>query len=181
MRKPFLAVAAATALVTVALPSLAEETTEPVPTPACEPVEGAALIGPEKLEPFSVTAPLVPNAPFHDAADTGGLPVTVPEQSLLDVPVLVDASGGTPVDATRATTTLSVAWEEPNGDFDVYLLDAEGRTLGEGTSFNPLDGPGETITGITVAHCSVLTLRISNYAGVPGSDLTVSGTRTKLR
>ena len=181
MRTPVLAVAAATAVVTLALPSLAEETTEPVPTPACEPVEGAALIGPTKLEPFTVSAPLVPNAPIHDAADTGGAPVTVPEESLLDVPVLVDASGGTPATATRATATLGVAWEEPNGDFDVYVLDADGNVLGEGTSFNPTDGPGETVAGITVPHCTLLTLRISNYAGVPGSDLTISGTRTKLR
>ena len=181
MRKPVLAVAAATALVTVALPSSAEETVEPVPTPACEPVEGAALIGPEKLAPFTVAAPLVPNAPMHDVTAETGVPVPSPEQSVLEVPFLVDASGGTPVDATRATFGITVTWEEPNGDYDAYLVNDKGAALGEGTGFNPLDGPSESISGVQVAHCSVVTLRIENYAGIPGADLTVSGARTRLR
>lgn len=194
MRRPVLAAAAATALLVLALPSSAEdavveptEPTGPVPTEACAPVEGATVIGPEAVAPQTVAAPVLPNAAIHDANAEGGLGLPEPEQSVVSLDFVVDASGGdgsanAPVDATRAAVDLRVDWDGDAGDFDVYLTDAEtGNELGSGTSFNPLDGAGEAVGPVTVKHCTVVTLRIENYAGVPGTELTVSAVRGRLR
>lgn len=180
MRRPLLATAAATALLALALPSSAEDPVEPVPTPACDPVEGATTVAGDPVSQ-TVAAPVVPNAAFHDAADTGGLPVTSPAQSMVELPFLLDVSGGDPVDASRGAFLFNVDWAEDSGDFDVYLTDDKGNELGAGTAFNPLDGAGEVVGPVTLRHCQVVTLRIENYAGVPATELTVTATRGKLR
>lgn len=188
MRRPVLATAAATALLALALPSSATEDaepTEPVPTAPCEAVEGATTVDGTQ-EAQTVAAPLLPNAPFNDASSVGGIPTEKPAESILDLAFVVDASGGDgtanqPVDATRAQVDFTVAWEGDAGDFDIYVLDDQGRELGSGTSFNPLDGPGEIASAGTRDHCSLVTLRIENYAGVPATELTVTALRGRLR
>jgi hypothetical protein len=180
VRRSVLATAAATTLLALALPSSAEDPVEPVPTPPCDAVEGATTVAGEAAQQ-TVAAPAVPNAVFHDAADTGGLPVESPAQSMVELPFLLDVSGGTPVDATRGAFSWAVDWAGDAGDFDVYLTDAEGSELGSGGSFNPLDGPGEVVGPVTLKHCQVVTLRIENYAGIPATELTVTATRGKLR
>ena len=181
MRRPVLAAAAATTLLAIALPSSAEDPVEPVPTPACEPVEGAAVVGATAPETQEVAAPLVPNIVFHDANAEAGAGLPEPEQSVVELDYLVDASGGTPVDATRGVVGFTIGWDEPNGDYDVYVTDADGDLVGEGTSFNPTDGAGEVVGPLTVPHCTVLTVRIENYAGVPTAPITVDAKRTRVR
>lgn len=186
MRRPVLAVAAASTLLAVALPSSAtEDAVEPVPTAPCEAVEGATTVAGTPVQE-TVAAPLVPNAATatpNSAADTG---LPVPDQSQTTLDFVVDASGGdgtanSPVDATRAAVSFDIGWAEPNGDYDVYVLDADGDVVGSGTSFNPETGAGEQIGPITVGHCAVLTVRVENYAGIPGAEITVEATRGRLR
>jgi len=157
------------------------DTTEPVPTPPCEEVEGATLVDGDGAA-VEAAAPVLPNIVFNDAANTAGVPVESPAQSLLELDFVLDSSGDAAVvDATRSPFTFSVGWDGDAGDFDVYLTDAAGNELGSGTSFNPLDGPGEVVGPVTVRHCSVVTLRIENYAGIPQTALDVSVTRGKPR
>lgn len=190
MNRALIATATGAVLIALALPAAAldEDATAP-----CEaPEEGVLVLGTGAFEPVEFSAPALPNAPFHDVDSTVAplveeetgqdVPAAgTPEGSYVDMPVLVDASGDAknPTGDT-ASTTFSVAWDGDAGDFDLYVLDAEGNELGAGTSFNPLDGPGETAAA-NAAHCQLLTLRLENYAGVPGTALTLTGKITRVR
>ncbi|HEX9824023.1 MAG TPA: hypothetical protein VGB51_06470 [Actinomycetota bacterium] len=61
-----------------------------------------------------------------------------------------------------------------DGDFDLYVLDAEGTELDSSVAFNPLDGNGERVELAEVAHCTDLEVLVNNYAGQSDEQLTLS-------
>ena len=180
MRKT--ALAAAAAMLLAAAPVTAQEVTEPVPTAPCEASEEYTTLGldgaketvtPSPLPSFShdfddlveeVTGQDVPNRDY-------------PAESAVSYLYRLDLSGSTTVpDASKARVQLNLNWDN-DGDYDLYVYDAEGNSIGEGANgFNPLDGAGEASTLSNAAHCLDFRVDIVNYLGASPAtamDLTV--------
>lgn len=162
---------AAPALLGLALPATAAG---PATAP-CAAVEGATTLAPGAPAEEEFSAPLLPGAAFTDAEQP------VPAQSSAFFRYVVDLSGDAGVpDAGRATYTLQVGWTDDT-DFDVYVTDAAGRSLGDGASFNPLSGSGETVSVGSVRHCTELVVEVRNYVGTPGQPMTASSRLSGLK
>lgn len=70
------------------------------------------------------------------------------------------------------TLKVTLDWENPS-DFDVYHFDAEGNRTGSDTS--NIDG-GTTIEQfeVEIAHCSLFSIEVRNWAGSPAEQLKLT-------
>lgn len=164
-----IALVAAAAMMVAAAPVTAEEA-EIVPTQPCEASEDFATLGLDGAAE-DVTPSPVPSVGTDIDDLSGDDSIPYHEQSATRFAYRVDLSGSETVpDAATGTVTVNVNWDN-DGDYDLYVYDADGTILGESHTFNPLDGPGETVQLGRVAHCTDLTIDIVNYAA-PGGPLT---------
>ena len=162
MRKIALTVAAA---MLVAAPVTAEEIVEPVPTAPCEASEEFVTLGLDGAQE-SVTPSPIPavGTDFDDLAEQPM--VGYHEQSAVSYQFRLDLSGSdTVVDAKTGNVNINLMWDN-DGDYDLYVYDAEGNPIGEGANgFNPLDGAGENMMLSRAAHCTDFRVDIVNYLG----------------
>lgn len=163
MRTPVLATAAVAGLLALALPSSAAELAP------CDPVEGATTVRLADPSTTTFAAPSVPGV----AADT----VAIADEGTADelrqsgsstvFRFVLDASGSSVADATRAAGNVTLTWGD-DSDFDMFVYDASGSEVGSGTTFNPQTGGGETASSGVQKHCSVFSVEVRNYLGAPG-------------
>lgn len=170
MRK--IALTAAAALVLAATPVTAEEA-EIIPTEPCEASEEFTALSYDGAAE-DVTPSPVPATPYDLLSEVE--PMSYNEASAVSYLYRLDVSGSESVpDATSANVLLNLDWDN-SGDYDLFVYDAEDNLLGESVSFNPLDGPGETVMLSRSAHCTDIRIDIVNYAApapLTNMDMTI--------
>lgn len=134
----------------------------------CPPDDGREQITPDGLR-HEFAAPQS-TATGHDIAELAGAPYPA-------LPIEM-ATARFPLRANLAPYTygdleFTLGWAG-TGDFDLYVLDADGNELESSVNFNPLDGNGEKVTVPGVDHCDDLTVLVRNYAAQGGEPLTLS-------
>ena len=167
----------ALALLVGAVPVGAEE---PVTTTPCEASEEFPTLSVEGVEQ-AVTPSAIPAAgtDADDAArdfDVAAPDVPYHEQSAVSYQFRLDLSGSPTVpSAQTGNVTINLAWDN-DGDYDLYLYDAAGKSIGEGAnSFNPQTGAGESMMLSRAAHCTDFRVDIVNYLApgpVTGMELS---------
>ena len=173
MPKPWIA-AVITALVLAAPAGAQEVPEEPEPTPPCEESEEYATLGldgaTEDVEPA-----LIP-AVGHDILEE-----PYREEAVTRYRYRLDVSGSEELPtAIRADVRFAVTWDN-DGDFDLYVYDADGELLGSSTQFNPQAGAGETVQLSQIDHCADLTVEIVNYLASPLTTMEMRTTVSRLR
>jgi hypothetical protein len=173
MRKIALCLAAA--MLIVAVPAVAEETDEPVPTPACEAPEEGEIVGLDGAA-TDVDMPLAPGIVHHDVL---GAPYD--DASVTRFAYRFDVSGSETVPTANAGDLIvDLSWGN-DSEFDLHVRNAEtGAILAESTKFNPLDGTGELATAARVPHCTDVIVEVVNYIGF-ASDLHLQLSAGRLR
>lgn len=80
--------------------------------------------------------------------------------------------------AAMAAIDFRLSWPDDGAsDFDLYVLDAAGATLGSSIDITALDGPGELVS-LELAHCDDIQVAVRNFTGDPRTSLTLSMTVT---
>ena len=182
MRK--IALAAVAAMLVAAAPVAAEETTEPLPTAACEASDEYTTLGvggtTQKVTPSPVPAV---GTDFDTLVDENNDQIPYHEASTVSYKFRLDVSGSEKLPtATMGNALINLAWDN-DGDYDLYIYDTAGKLIGEGANtFNPMDGAGETMTLSRAAHCTDFRIDIVNYAGVsPVTAMELTAKVTNLR
>lgn len=148
-----------------------DDVTDVPPTEPCAAVEGA-----EGLSLHGTTESFRGGTPD---------PTSIVDQGIGDQTGLADASTTefryvldvAPAEAADVRVTLD--WTEPTqprvrGDYDLYVLDADGNVLGEATGDNLLGGIlTETVSLNGVDHCTELVVQAKNWLGTPGAEATL--------
>ena len=181
MRK--IALAAAAALFVAAAPVTAQEA-EIVPTAACEASEEYATLGLAGAKE-SVTPSPIPavGTDFDTLVDDENDAIPYHEESTVSYLYRLDVSGSETVpNASKARVLLSLGWDN-DGDYDIYVYDAEGNLIGEGANqFNPQSGAGEQMTLSNAAHCTDFRVDIVNYLGAsPVTNMELTAKVSSLR
>ncbi|MGH2711044.1 MAG: hypothetical protein ACRDH9_07570 [Actinomycetota bacterium] len=167
------------AIALVALAAGPASAQTPEPTPPCPTSEQFTTLGLTGMQESFAPEP-VPSV-GTDIINDEVTPMPYHEESVTRFRYRVDVSGSTAKPfAKTANVTLTLSWDN-DSDFDVYVYDKDDAAIGESVSFNPLDGSGETIGLVGVAHCTDIRIDVVNYLGLPDSALVLDAKLTNLK
>jgi hypothetical protein len=181
MRK--IALSAAAALLLAAAPVTAQEA-EILPTEPCEVSEEYTTLGLDGTTEDVTPSPIpAVGTDFDTLVDEDDDSIPYHEESTVSYLFRLDLSGSEVVpDASTGNVNLNLMWDN-DGDYDLYVYDAEGNAIGEGANgFNPINGAGEQMMLSRTAHCTDFRVDIVNYLGVsPVTAMDLTAKISSLR
>jgi hypothetical protein len=76
--------------------------------------------------------------------------------------------------APRAHVAITLSWDDPTSDYDLWVLEEDGWELARSEDVNPETGQAQERVNVTLQTCERFQVLVRNYAGDPGEDLTLS-------
>ena len=134
-----LLVAVALVSTTVVVPAGATE-----PDACAPPAEGVTVVTPDDFS-GTIAAPLMPEDRTQRTFQLDLSPAKL---------------------VNRATTSVTLEWTVAANDFNLWLLNEDGRQLASSEGFQPVDPAVEQATLAKLAHCSEFVVEIENHTAV---------------